>query len=85
MSLKILADVCIDCGVCEPECPNEAITRNDELAVYEIRTDWCTECVGHYEQSQCQAFCPINTDCIITDPDHPEPGPGNPDARGARK
>lgn len=77
MSLKIL-DSCIDCGVCVDECPNDAITRNDQTEIYEIRTDWCTECVGFHAESQCQAVCPVNVDCIILDPEHPEPGPGNP-------
>ena len=30
----------------------------------------CTECVGHYETSQCVEVCPV--DCIIKDPAHEE-------------
>lgn len=67
MALTIL-DECINCDVCEPECPNEAIAMGDEI--YEINPDLCTECVGHYEESQCLLVCPV--DCIIVDPDHTE-------------
>lgn len=79
MSLIITAETCINCGFCAPECPNDAITEISDAnpPVHTIRTDWCTECVGFHEESQCQAVCPING-CIITDPDHPQPGPGNP-------
>jgi len=64
----IITDECINCDVCEPECPNEAITPGDEI--YEIDPDLCTECVGHYETSQCVEVCPV--DCIPLDPDHVE-------------
>ncbi|MFV9616068.1 MAG: YfhL family 4Fe-4S dicluster ferredoxin [Gammaproteobacteria bacterium] len=67
MSLMI-TDECINCDVCEPECPNEAISPGDEI--YEIDPDLCTECVGHYETSQCVEVCPV--DCIPLDPAHPE-------------
>jgi len=61
MSLTI-TDECINCDVCEPECPNDAIYQGDEI--YEINPDLCTECVGHFETSQCVEVCPV--DCIIT-------------------
>lgn len=64
----LITDECINCDVCEPECPNEAITPGDEI--YEINPDLCTECVGHYETSQCVEVCPV--DCIPLDPDHEE-------------
>ena len=67
MALAIL-DECINCDVCEPECPNEAIYQGDEI--YEINPDLCTECVGHFETSQCVDVCPV--DCIIIDPKHTE-------------
>jgi len=67
MSL-LITDECINCDVCEPECPNEAISPGDEI--YEIDPDLCTECVGHYETSQCVEVCPV--DCIPLDPDHVE-------------
>lgn len=64
----IITEECINCDVCEPECPNEAISPGDEI--YEIDPDLCTECVGHYETSQCVEVCPV--DCIPQDPDHQE-------------
>ncbi len=64
----IITDECINCDVCEPECPNEAIEAGDEI--YIIHPDLCTECVGHYETSQCVEVCPV--DCIPQDPDHVE-------------
>ncbi len=67
MSLKILDD-CINCDVCEPECPNDAIYMGDEI--YEIDPDKCTECVGHYDTPQCIEVCPV--ECIIVDPDNQE-------------
>ncbi len=64
----MITDECINCDVCEPECPNEAISPGDEI--YEIDPDLCTECVGHYETSQCVEVCPV--DCIPLDPERPE-------------
>lgn len=56
MSL-IITDECINCDVCEPECPNEAITQGEEI--FEINLDKCTECVGHYDEPQCVIVCPV--------------------------
>lgn len=67
MALRITMD-CINCAACEPECPNSAISAGDEI--FMINADKCTECVGHYEESQCIAACPV--DCIITDEDRVE-------------
>ncbi len=64
----IITDECINCDVCEPECPNEAITQGEEI--YEIDPNLCTECVGHYDTSQCVDVCPV--DCIPLDPEHEE-------------
>ncbi len=47
----IITDECINCDVCEPECPNEAISQGAEI--YEIDPNKCTECVGHYDEPQC--------------------------------
>jgi ferredoxin len=63
-----ITDECINCDVCEPECPNGAISQGEEI--YEIAPDLCTECVGHYETSQCVDVCPV--DCILVDPEHTE-------------
>ena len=62
MSL-IITDECINCDVCEPECPNGAIYQGDEI--YEIDPNKCTECVGHFDEPQCQQVCPV--DCIPLD------------------
>ena len=67
MSLYI-TDECINCDVCEPECPNDAIYQGIEI--YEINPKLCTECVGHFETSQCVEVCPV--DCIPLDPAHEE-------------
>ena len=67
MSL-VITDECINCDVCEPECPNGAISMGEEI--YQINPDLCTECVGHFETSQCVDVCPV--DCIILDTNHPE-------------
>lgn len=67
MSLFI-TDECINCDVCEPECPNNAITEGEEI--YEIDHELCTECVGHFDEPQCVEVCPV--DCIPGDPDHVE-------------
>jgi len=64
----IITDECINCDVCEPECPNEAISQGDEI--YEINLDKCTECVGHYDEPQCQIVCPV--DCIPHDENNVE-------------
>ena len=64
----LITDECINCDVCEPECPNGAITQGAEI--YIIKPELCTECVGHFEKSQCVEVCPV--DCIIHDPERPE-------------
>ena len=63
-----ITDECINCDVCEPECPNGAIYQGEEF--YVIEPALCTECVGHFETSQCVEVCPV--DCIIVDPERPE-------------
>ncbi len=67
MATKITED-CINCGACEPECPNEAISEGDDT--YVIDPTKCTECVGHFDKEQCAAVCPV--DCCVPDPEHQE-------------
>jgi ferredoxin len=67
MALKI-TDACVNCDVCEPVCPNRAISQGQEY--YVIDPALCTECVGHFDEPQCIAVCPV--ECIITDPGHVE-------------
>ena len=64
----MITDHCINCDVCEPECPNDAIFEGEEH--YEIRPERCTECVGHFDQPQCVEVCPV--DCIPLDPNRRE-------------
>ena len=58
-----ITDECINCDVCEPECPNEAIYQGQDI--YEIHAHLCTQCVGHFDEPQCVAVCPVN--CIPLD------------------
>ncbi len=64
----LINDECVNCGVCEPECPNDAISEGDDI--YVIEAAKCTECVGHYDEAQCVDVCPV--DCIVPDPDNAE-------------
>ena len=79
----VITEECINCGACEPECPNTAIYAGgvqyelngatiDALSndFYYIVPEKCTECVGHFEKEQCAAVCPV--DCCVPDPNHPE-------------
>ena len=59
-----ITDECINCGACEPECPNEAISEGEEIFI--IDPALCTECVGFHGDEACQAVCPV--ECCIPDP-----------------
>ena len=67
MALMITAE-CINCDVCEPACPNDAIAVGPQ--VYVINPDRCTECAGHYDEPQCVSLCPV--DCIPVNPERVE-------------
>ena len=64
----MITDECINCDVCEPECPNSAISQGPEI--YVIDPGKCTECVGHFDTPQCVEVCPV--DCIPVNPDFVE-------------
>jgi ferredoxin len=64
----LITDECINCDVCEPECPNEAISMGFEI--YQIDPHKCTECVGHFGEPQCVQLCPVA--CIPIHPDFKE-------------
>jgi ferredoxin len=64
----MITEECISCGACEPECPNEAISEGPDI--YIIDPLRCTECVGHFDEEQCAAVCPV--DCCVTDPNNNE-------------
>jgi Fe-S-cluster-containing hydrogenase component 2 len=59
-----ITDECINCDVCEPECPNDAISMGE--LIYEIDAQRCTECVGHFDEPQCVQVCPVS--CIPVNP-----------------
>lgn len=63
-----ITEECINCGACEPECPNEAISEGDDI--YVIDPNLCTECVGFHDYEACQAVCPV--ECCLPDPNNVE-------------
>ena len=67
----LITDECINCDVCEPECPNQAISPGPEI--YVIDPKRCTECVGHFDEPQCVQVCPVA--CIPKDSAHPDDPP----------
>ncbi len=79
----VITEECINCGACEPECPNTAIYEGGaswssngdshpalKMDYFYIVPEKCTECVGFFDQEQCATVCPV--DCCIPDPDIPE-------------
>src|ERR1051325_2161894 len=63
MATMITSD-CINCGACEPECPNNAISQGETIFVIDPKL--CTECVGFHDDEACAAICPV--DVCVTDP-----------------
>lgn len=61
----MITEECINCGACEPECPNEAISQGEDIFVIDPKL--CTECVGFHDEEACAAVCPV--DCCVPDPD----------------
>ena len=80
----VITSECINCGACEPECPNTAIYQGGvewqapdgamhaaiSNDIFYIVPEKCTECVGFFDQEQCAAVCPV--DCCVPNPDDPE-------------
>ena len=79
----IITTECINCGACEPECPNTAIYQGGveydldgkkqaalQMEIFYIVAEKCTECVGFYDYEACAAVCPV--DCCVTDPNRIE-------------
>ena len=64
----MITEECINCGACEPECPNGAIKQGQDIFV--INPALCTECVGFHDEEQCAFVCPV--DCCVPDPNIPE-------------
>jgi len=67
MSL-LINQLCINCDVCAPACPNDAISQGETIYVIDPRR--CTECVGHHDEPQCVVVCPV--ECIDLDLANPE-------------
>ncbi len=67
MALMIAGD-CTSCDACPPDCPNDAIIEDEDI--YRIDALKCTECVGHFEEPQCQLMC--EPGCIVPNPDFEE-------------
>ena len=57
----VITEECINCGACEPECPNAAISQGDER--YNIDAAKCTECKGQHDSPACAGVCPV--DCCV--------------------
>ncbi len=79
----VITSECINCGACEPECPNTAIYQGGvewefngkthpalSADIFYIVPEKCTECVGFYDHEACAAVCPV--DCCVPDPNRPE-------------
>src|SRR5436190_1143890 len=80
----MITSECINCGACEPECPNTAIYQGGvewqaqdgsmhpaiSNDIFYIVPEKCTECVGFYDHEACAAVCPV--DCCVPDPNRPE-------------
>src|SRR5258705_13267735 len=80
----VITSECINCGACEPECPNTAIYQGGvewqapdgsmhgaiSNDIFYIVPEKCTECVGFYHQEACAKGCP--GDCCVPDPALPE-------------
>ena len=64
----MITNECINCDVCEPACPNQAISPGPDF--YVIDPMLCTECVGHFDEPQCKIVCPV--DCIPINPNFVE-------------
>jgi len=68
MAYKIIESFCTGCSLCEEECPNVAIVEKDGL--FFIKPEKCTECLGHFDEPQCVAACPID-DTVVIDESYP--------------
>src|SRR5262249_48603070 len=80
----MITSECINCGACEPECPNTAIYQGAvewqapdgamhpalSNEIFYIVPEKCTECVGFSDHEACAAVCPV--DCCVPNPQIPE-------------
>lgn len=63
MAYKIVAENCTACAACQFECPNKAIVEKADT--FRIKPEKCTECIGHYDEPQCVAVCPVKNTVVI--------------------
>ena len=63
-----ITEECTSCGLCESECPTEAISEGEDI--YIIDPGRCVECQGFSDEQQCAEVCPM--DCCVPDPEHEE-------------
>lgn len=61
----VINEDCINCDMCVPECPVEAIDMGSEH--YEINQSACIECEGYYDQPSCYAVCPVDAVDLTSD------------------
>ncbi len=79
----MITEECINCGACEPECPNTAIYQGGvdwefngatkpalSADIFYIVPEKCTECVGFHDEEACATVCPV--DVCIPNPEIPE-------------
>ncbi|TCT13129.1 4Fe-4S dicluster protein [Natranaerovirga pectinivora] len=48
----LISEECINCGVCEPECPTSAISEGGDK--YVVAADACIDC------GACADVCPVD-------------------------
>ncbi len=56
----VISNKCVNCEMCEPDCPTGAITFNGKTFV--INPELCRECEGIYDTPHCISVCPVH--CI---------------------
>jgi ferredoxin len=62
---NLITEECVSCGICEPECPNEAITQGDDI--YVIDATACNECVDDTGSPRCLEVCPVDGAVVPAD------------------
>ncbi|WP_406037997.1 4Fe-4S dicluster domain-containing protein [Succinimonas sp.] len=66
----VISSKCVNCEMCEPDCPRGAISFNGKTFV--IDPALCQECSGFYPAPQCISVCPVK--CIKRESELPVSG-----------